>query len=161
MTSAETGPEDFLLACGLVRKRSHQPAKDGYFRSRGSQDMAEHTAEHTAEQHRGRRGHMTASLGSSLERCHDDRIHDGERADTNDRELNPLFVPRSRTNLILTRERPLYQPTAMLAPFRNIASRSLGKPHTHTFRILFNHCTLDPIRFASTAHARKYVWFTH
>lgn len=49
---------------------------------------------------------MTASLGASLERYHDDRIHDGERADTNGRELNPVFVTRSRTNPILTSETP-------------------------------------------------------
>lgn len=49
---------------------------------------------------------MTAALGASLERYHDDRIHDGERADTNGRELNPVFVTRSRMNPLLTRETP-------------------------------------------------------
>lgn len=100
---------------------------------------------------------MTALLGVSLERYHDGRIHDGESADSNGRELHPLFVTRSCRILILTREHPLYQPTATLAPFRNIFSSLLAKPHTPTFRILVNNRKLNPIRYASTVHAPKYV----
>ncbi len=156
MRSAETGPEGFAgLRTGPQKipptRRPEQGVLPTHLLSRGPHGGATQR----------RRGHMTASLGPSLERCHDDRIHDGERADTNGRELNPLFVTRSRTSPILTRKRLLYQPTATLAPFRNIASRLLAKPHTPTFRILVNHCKLGPIRFASTVHAHKYVWFTH
>jgi len=96
---------------------------------------------------------MTAYLNATTT----DRIHDGERADTNDRELHPLFVSRSHMNPILTREHPLYQLTATLAPFRNISSRLPAKPHTPTSRILVNNRKPNPIRFASTVHARRYV----
>jgi len=83
--SAEIGPEGFA---GL-RVRDCQPISFRPFPSEGF-DRTRHT-ERTAEQSRALRyvrgveGQMTALWGVSLERYHDGRIHDGERADTNDR----------------------------------------------------------------------------